>query len=80
MRLIVAGHEATTASEFAELAIGIDTELFTGTAGESAISRRARLAVAHAKLADLTPTQAVHARRLLRTAARRRLQSWKAAA
>ncbi|MFF7634251.1 hypothetical protein ACFZB9_14010 [Kitasatospora sp. NPDC008050] len=80
MRLIVAGQEACTPREFAELAYGIDTELFTGTVGESALSRQARLAVAHEVMHDLDPEAARYARSLLRTAARRRVLTWKAAA
>jgi len=79
MKLIVAGQEAATASEFAELALGIDVELFAGSLGESAISRRARLAVAREVLRDLGPEQAKYAKALMRTAARRRLLTWRAA-
>ena len=79
MKLIVAGQEATTASEFAELALGIDVELFAGTFGESALSRRARLAVANEVLRDLAPESAKYAKALMRTAARRRLLTWRAA-
>lgn len=53
MKTIVAGHEAVTATEFAELALGIDLELFTGSATESAMDRAARLDVAHEVLAEL---------------------------
>ncbi len=79
MKLIVAGQEAATASEFAELALGIDVELFTGTFGESALSRRARLAVANEVLRDLAPESAKYAKALMRTADRRRLLTWRAA-
>lgn len=39
--------------EFAELALGVDEELFASVVGESAIERQARLDVAYAVLADL---------------------------
>lgn len=53
MRTIVAGHMAFSGSEFAELAMGVDPELFTGVAGESAMERAARLDAARDVLADL---------------------------
>jgi hypothetical protein len=54
MRSIVAGQHAATPAEFAELALGIDTELFTGPAvPESAPERAARLAAARDILDDL---------------------------
>ncbi|MFF2936714.1 hypothetical protein [Streptomyces mirabilis] len=53
MKCIVAGHEAVTAKEFAELAFGIDLELFTGPAVESTEERAVRLAVAREVLAEL---------------------------
>jgi hypothetical protein len=69
MRNIVAGHEAADEFEFAELALGIDTELFTGPAGgESASERAARLAAARDILDDLrrtAPDLAEHAAQLL---------------
>jgi hypothetical protein len=69
MRNIVAGHEAADEFEFAELALGIDTELFTGpAAGESVPERAARLAAARDILDDLrrtAPDLAEHAARLL---------------
>ncbi|MFF0397427.1 hypothetical protein ACFYSJ_16960 [Streptomyces sp. NPDC005248] len=70
MKTIVAGHEAVTATEFAELALGIDLELFTGSATESAMERAARLDVAHEVLAELRendPETAAYAESLLRT-------------
>ncbi|NEA63603.1 hypothetical protein [Streptomyces sp. SID12488] len=70
MKFIVAGHEAVTASEFAELAFGIDLELFTGPAKESVNERAARLDVAHEVLAELRETDveaAAYAETLLRT-------------
>ncbi|MFE2704539.1 MULTISPECIES: hypothetical protein [Streptomyces] len=70
MRYIVAGHEAVTAAEFAELAFGIDLELFTGPAVESANERTARLDVAREVLAELResdPEAAAYAESLLRT-------------
>ncbi|MFE2091839.1 hypothetical protein [Streptomyces sp. NPDC059460] len=70
MKTIVAGHEAVTATEFAELALGIDLELFTGSAAESAMDRAARLDVAHEVLAELResdPETAAYAESLLRT-------------
>jgi hypothetical protein len=54
MRTIVSGQHAATDDEFAELALGIDSELFTGPSGaESAPDRAARLAAAHDILQDL---------------------------
>ncbi|MFE7033515.1 hypothetical protein ACFU9Y_24670 [Streptomyces sp. NPDC057621] len=70
MKCIVAGHEAVTASEFAELALGIDIELFTGLAAESDTERAARLDVAREVLAELResdPQTAAYAQSLLRT-------------
>ncbi|MBK3564531.1 hypothetical protein [Streptomyces sp. MBT62] len=72
MKCIVAGHEAVTAGEFAELAFGIDQELFTGPAAESVKERRARLDVARevlAELRELDPEAAAYAKTLLRTSA-----------
>src|SRR4051794_15170849 len=69
MRNIVAGHLAADESEFAELALGIDTELFTGPAnGESGPERTARLAAARDILEDLRRTDvelATYAAKLL---------------
>ncbi|MFK0022472.1 hypothetical protein [Streptomyces sp. NPDC090798] len=70
MKCIVAGHEAVTAKEFAELAFGIDLELFTGPAVESAEERAVRLAVAREVLAELRESDreaAAYAESLLRT-------------
>ncbi|MEV8225034.1 hypothetical protein AB0P41_03000 [Streptomyces sp. NPDC079167] len=70
MKNIVAGREPVTATEFIELALGIDLELFTGSATESAMERAARLDVAHEVLADLResePETAAYAASLLRT-------------
>ncbi|MFF4813082.1 hypothetical protein ACFY2K_00715 [Kitasatospora sp. NPDC001309] len=53
MKSIVAGQRAVGSEEFAELALGVDEELFAGVAGESAVERQARLDVAYAVLADL---------------------------
>ena len=52
MRIIVAGHTAVTAVEFAELALGTPPELWLGVPGESAMERAARLDAAHDILAD----------------------------
>ena len=80
MKLIVAGQEAATASEFAELALGIDVELFAGTVGEDDLDRRTRLAVATEVLRDLAPEAARYAKALMRNAAeRRRVLTWRAA-
>ncbi|MFE5579856.1 hypothetical protein [Kitasatospora sp. NPDC056531] len=57
--------------EFAELALGVDEELFAGVPGESAVERQARLDVAYAVLADLRredPELAAYAERLLKMA------------
>ncbi|MFB7917852.1 hypothetical protein [Streptomyces sp. NPDC056061] len=70
MRYIVAGREPVTPTEFVELALGIDLELFTGPAVESAVERAARLDVARAVLAELRvsdPETAAYAESLLRT-------------
>ncbi|MEV6167573.1 hypothetical protein AB0L99_05005 [Streptomyces sp. NPDC051954] len=54
MRTFVAGQEAHGDSEFAELALGIDVELFRGPLGrETAKERRARKDVAREILRDL---------------------------
>ncbi|MEV6464696.1 hypothetical protein [Kitasatospora sp. NPDC051702] len=82
MKLIVAGQEAMTPAEFAELAFGygIDAELFTGTEDESAEDRQARLDVAREILRDLDGPAARFASSLMRTAERRRVLTWKVAA
>ncbi|MFI9327804.1 hypothetical protein ACIGZJ_09690 [Kitasatospora sp. NPDC052868] len=82
MKLIVAGQDAVTQDEFAELAFGfgVDAELFTGTEDESPIERLARLDAARDILRDLDPPAARFASGLMRTAERRRVQTWKAAA
>lgn len=70
MKTIVAGREPVTPTEFIELALGIDLELFTGSAMESAMERAARLDVAHEVLAELRvsdPETAAYAESLLRT-------------
>lgn len=70
MKTIVAGREPVTPTEFIELALGIDLELFTGTATESHMERAARLDVAHEVLADLResdPETAAYAESLMRT-------------
>ncbi|MFF3057014.1 hypothetical protein [Streptomyces sp. NPDC057909] len=70
MKTIVAGREPVTPTEFIELALGIDVELFTGSAAESAMERAARLDVAHEVLAELResdPETASYAESLLRT-------------
>lgn len=71
MRCIVAGHEAVTATEFAELAFGIDRELFTDPiTAESETDRATRLAVARevlTELRELDPEAAAYAESLLRT-------------
>ncbi|WP_405010989.1 hypothetical protein [Kitasatospora sp. NBC_01539] len=79
MRLIVAGQEAATASEFAELAFGIDVELFAG-ADDETTDTVVRLDVARDVLHDLAPEPARYAKALMRTAERRRPLGWKAAA
>ncbi|MEV8452056.1 hypothetical protein AB0467_04335 [Streptomyces sp. NPDC052095] len=70
MKSIVAGHVAVTATEFVELSLGIDLELFTGPAAESAKEQAARLDVAKEVLAELRetdPETAEYAASLLRT-------------
>ncbi|MFI6950745.1 hypothetical protein [Streptomyces sp. NPDC050422] len=70
MKTIVAGREPVTRTEFIELALGIDLELFTGTATESPLDRAARLDVAKEVLAELresNPETAAYAASLLRT-------------
>ena len=71
MNNIVAGHNAADEFEFAELAYGIDRELFAGVPGEDAMERMARLDVAHDVLAELRksdPDAARIAAELLRSA------------
>lgn len=53
MKAFVAGHEAVSARDFAELSLGLDVELFAGSPGESRPERRVRLAVAREALAEL---------------------------
>ncbi|MFB7669545.1 hypothetical protein ACFC1R_37525 [Kitasatospora sp. NPDC056138] len=72
MESIVAGQRAANVDEFAELALGVDVELFTGPTGpESLADRAARLDAAHDILAVLrreTPELATYAARLLKSA------------
>ncbi|MBP0453469.1 hypothetical protein J5Y04_28565 [Kitasatospora sp. RG8] len=74
MRSIVAGQTALDEDEFAELALGVDSEftrLFTGVPGESAAEHAARVDAAADVLADLRredPVLATYAERLLSTA------------
>lgn len=69
MRIIVSGQHAVSPEEFAELALGIDTELFTGPAeGETPEERAARLDAARDILDDLwrtDPELAAYAARLM---------------
>ncbi|MEV7638548.1 hypothetical protein AB0O32_01340 [Streptomyces rubiginosohelvolus] len=69
MKSIVAGREPVTATEFVELALGIDLELFTGSPTETVTDRAARLDVAREVLAELResdPETAAYAESLLR--------------
>ncbi|MGW4894424.1 hypothetical protein ACWEQL_19450 [Kitasatospora sp. NPDC004240] len=75
MKLIVAGQRAVSALEYAELALGVDSDpfgaLFGGVAGESAQEWAARTDVAREVLAELyevDPESAEVAAELLRTA------------
>ncbi|CAN3980461.1 hypothetical protein [Kitasatospora purpeofusca] len=74
MRSIVAGQTALNEDEFAELALGVDSEftrLFTGVPGESETEREARTDAAADVLADLRredPALATFAECLLSTA------------
>ncbi|MFJ6139264.1 hypothetical protein [Kitasatospora sp. NPDC092286] len=71
MRSIVAGQTALDGAEFAELALGVDEELFAGVPGETKLERSARLDVAEAVLADLRredPELAAFATALMKTA------------
>ncbi|MFG2117819.1 hypothetical protein [Streptomyces sp. NPDC048710] len=52
MKCIVAGREAVTAAEFAELALGTPVELWLGVDGETDEERAARLDAARDILAD----------------------------
>ncbi|MFF0389628.1 hypothetical protein ACFYS8_13190 [Kitasatospora sp. NPDC004615] len=71
MKLIVAGQIAADSEEFAELALGVDsdfTRLFTGVPGESEDEREARMDAAADIVADLRredPALAAYAERLL---------------
>ncbi|MFF1868035.1 hypothetical protein [Kitasatospora herbaricolor] len=58
-------------NEFAELALGVDEELFGGVAGEDEMSRAARLDAAYGVLADLRredPELAAYAEALMGSA------------
>ncbi|MFD9692320.1 hypothetical protein ACFWXO_41905 [Kitasatospora sp. NPDC059088] len=72
MSTIVAGQHAASKTEFAELALGIDSELFTGPAGpERTADRTARLAAAADILTVLRredPELASYADQLMRRA------------
>ncbi|ROR43397.1 hypothetical protein [Kitasatospora cineracea] len=73
MKSIVAGQRAVGSEEFAELALGVDSELFAGVVGESVAEYRARTDVAVEVLADLRredPELAAYAERLMDTAPR----------
>ncbi|MBD0838860.1 hypothetical protein [Streptomyces sp. TRM68416] len=52
MKYIVAGHQAVTDAEFAELALGTPLELWLGVESESSEERAARLDAARDILAD----------------------------
>ncbi|BBC35863.1 uncharacterized protein SGFS_071570 [Streptomyces graminofaciens] len=52
MKYLVAGREAVTAAEFAELALGTPVELWLGVEGETEEERAARLDAARDILAD----------------------------
>jgi hypothetical protein len=52
MKYIVAGHQAVTDADFAELALGTPVELWLGVEGESDDERAARLDAARDILAD----------------------------
>ncbi|MFF8968217.1 hypothetical protein [Streptomyces sp. NPDC014995] len=52
MKCIVAGHQALSPAEFAELALGTPVELWLGVEGESDEERAARLDAARDILAD----------------------------
>ncbi|MFF4380310.1 hypothetical protein [Kitasatospora sp. NPDC001547] len=88
MKLIVAGQEAATPEEFAELAFGtgadfgfgVDTELFDGSTDATDEDRVVRLDVAREILRDLDGPAARFASALMHTAERRRALTWKAAA
>ncbi|CAN3981237.1 hypothetical protein [Kitasatospora purpeofusca] len=71
MRDIIAGQTAADEDEFAELALGVDEQLFAGVPGEDEIERAARLDAAQSMLSDLRredPVLAAYAERLLRSA------------
>jgi hypothetical protein len=68
---MVAGHTAYDTFEFAELALGIDRELFAGLADETDTERAARLDAARDVLADLAgddPELTTYAQILMRQA------------
>ncbi|GAA4859634.1 hypothetical protein [Kitasatospora terrestris] len=68
MKSIVAGQHAANPDEFAELALGVDSELFAGVAGETATEYRVRMDAALDVLADLRredPDLAAYAERLM---------------
>ncbi|WP_405018020.1 hypothetical protein OHV05_14520 [Kitasatospora sp. NBC_00070] len=71
MKNIIAGQRALGVEEFAELALGVDAELFAGVPDESSQERAVRLDVAFAVLDDLRREDfelAAYAERLLRSA------------
>ncbi|MFG2823090.1 hypothetical protein ACGFX4_27110 [Kitasatospora sp. NPDC048365] len=68
MKSIVAGQNAANPDEFAELALGVDSELFAGMPGETAAQYRVRMDAARDVLADLRredPELAAYAQRLM---------------
>ncbi|MFG2820249.1 hypothetical protein ACGFX4_12560 [Kitasatospora sp. NPDC048365] len=68
MKSIVAGQYAVGSEEFAELALGVDSELFAGVVGESPVEWQARMDAARDVLADLrreAPDLADYAQKLL---------------
>ncbi|MFE0460502.1 hypothetical protein ACFW1A_14780 [Kitasatospora sp. NPDC058965] len=72
MKSIVAGQHAVTRLEFAELAFGVDLELFAGKAGETAQEWAARTDAARdiwAELAEQDPEAAAFAADLMKLAA-----------
>lgn len=71
MKDIIAGQTAASEDEFAELALGVDEELFTGVPGESQEEWDARVDAATGILADLRredPVLAAYAEKLLKMA------------
>ncbi len=79
MRTFVAVMKAPRASDFTELVLGFDVELFAGVLGESTPDRRVRLTVAREVLAELPAEDARSAKALMNGSNRRSTSGRRAA-